>query len=413
MISCLLLSTVHQAERDGPLVESEEDIMSAQICEHALLCATGVSQDISSRMVTGRSLCNAQHTMQGPQMICFLSDILKSIPCGPNREKFVENYRHVRKLGGEDVNESQKYWEIIWAEQNEDPLTQSACFFSGMLSAPGNLDYVLETWRKLSENLNRSHYAVFGSMFALYLIAWTIQNWVEKNGSDPEHVDYIPLAYHKSRRIPRTKKGAMKLVKHCIKETKGVVDFVLKPYFDITMLRWKFEIKCDSGTLNETGASCLLKGVDETFQKCWSLKQDWMKADAFGAMVSAVNLKIEIALYFKGRGQNDKFHSIKREAMHFLNCLNEYFENNQSLITIYDCAWLFSVRSKCFRVDDNETDAQLCAEHSACNYLKCSRYWRAVEEAEFSGNRKLIKHCKRECLQSELSGIMPTNTNVL
>ena len=87
------------------------------------------------------------------------------------------------------------------------------------------------------------------------------------------------------------------------------------------MLRWKFEIECDSGTLNETAASSYLKSIDETFKKCWFQNQDWMKADTFGAMVSAVNLKIEIgnALFFKGRGQNDKFCSIKGEAMDFLN----------------------------------------------------------------------------------------------
>ena len=122
-----------------------------------------------------------------------------------------------------------------------------------------------------------------------------------------------------------------------------------------------------------------------------------MKADAFGAMVSAVNLKIEIALYFKEREQNDEFHSIKGDAMRFLNPLNEYFKDNHSLITIYDCAWLFSVRSKCFHIDDYKTEARQCAEHSARNYLESSRYWRAVEEAELSGNRRLIECCRRAC----------------
>ena len=365
----------------------------------------GVSQDVSSKMVTGRSAlpCIALRPMRGPRMICFLNDVLKSIYYGPHRETFAVRYQHMRRVGGANVHMSQEFWRIIWAKQNEDPLIQSMYFFSGMLSAPDNLEYVLETWGKLSEKLNRCNNPKVGSMFALYLVAWTIRNWVGENGSHPELSDCIPLPYHTPIPIPRTKEGAMRLVAYCIEETKDIINFVLTPYFYITVLRWKFEIERDLGTLNETAVSCFLKGIDETFEKCWSLNKDWMKADAFGAMVSAVNLKIEIALYYKERGQNDKFRSIKGKAMRFLNPLNEYFEDNHSLITIYDCAWLFSVRSKCFRIDDYETEARHCAEHSARNYLKSSRYWRAVEEAELSGNMTLIECCRRACPQSELS----------
>ena len=365
----------------------------------------GVSQDVSSKMVTGRAdlPCIAQHPMRGPRMICFLNDILKSIHYGPHRERFAVRYLHMRKVGGADVRKSQELWKIIWAKHNENPLIQSMYFFSGMLSAPENLKYVLKTWAKLSEELNRSNNAIVGSLFALYLVAWTIRNWVGENGSHPEHVDCIPLPYHKSLCIPRTKEGAMRLVEYCIEETKDVINFVLTPYFYITMLRWKYEIEHDSGTLNETAASRYLKSIDETFEKCWFQNRDWMKADAFGAMVSAVNLKIEIARYFRRRKQSDKFCSIKGEAMDLLNPLIKYFEDNHSLITIYDCAWLFSVRSKCFRVDGYETEARHCAEHSAHNYLESSRYWRAVEEAKLSGNSELIKCCMSACPQSESS----------
>ena len=358
----------------------------------------GVSQDVSSKMVTGKSnlLCITHHSMQGPRKICFLSDILKS-------DRIPVRYLYIRKVGGANVQMSQEFWKIIWAKSNENPLVQGMYFFSGMLSAPDNLEYILETWRKLSEKLNRSNSSIVGSMFALYLVAWTIRNWVRENGSHPELRDCIPLPCHTSICIRRTKEGAMRLVEYCIKETEDIINFFLTPYFDITVLRWKFEIEHDSGTLNETAVSYFLKGIDETFGKCKALDRDWMKADAFGAMVSAVNLTIEIALYFKGRGQNDKFRSIKGEAMCFLIHLNEYFEVNQSLITIYDCAWLFSVRSKRFRIDDNKTKAQECAEQSAHKYLKSSRYWRAVEEAELSGNMRLIERCKKACPQSELS----------
>ena len=331
--------------------DNEQEVFYAIECTEY-----GVSQDVSSKMVIGQAdlSCIAQHPMRGPRMICFLNDILKSIHYGPHRERFARKYLHMRKVGGANVRESQELWKIIWAKQNENPLIQSMYFFSGMLSAPENLEYVLITWTKLSEKLNRSNNAIVGSLFALYLVAWTINNWVGKNGSDPEHIDCITLPYHRTLCIPRTKEGAMRLVEYCIEETKDVINFVLTPYFHITVFRWKFEIERDSGTLNETAASRYLKSIDETFEKCWFQNRDWMKADAFGAMVSAVNLKIEIALYFRRREQNDKFCRIKGEAMDFLNPLNEYFEDNHSLITIYDCAWLSSVRSKFFYIDGYE-----------------------------------------------------------
>ena len=356
--------------------DNEQDVSYPEECTEY-----SVSQDSSSIMVTGRSdlPCIAQHPIRGPRMICFHRDILKS-----NKDIFPMRYLHMRKVGGANVQMSQTFWEIILAKQNENPLIQSMYFFCGMLSAPENLAYVLITWTELSEKLKRSNSAIIGSLFGLYLVAWTINNWVGKNGSDPECIHCIPLPYHRSLRIPRTKEGAMRLVEYCIEETKDVINFVLTPYFYITVLRWKFEIQRDSDTLNETAASCILEDIDKTFRKCWFLNRDWMKADAFGAMVSVVYLEFEIACYFQRRGQNDKFRSIKGEAMDLLSLLNKYFEDNHSLITIYDCAWLFSVRSKCFRINGYETEARHWAWHSAHNYLESNRYWRAVEEDELS-----------------------------
>ena len=210
-----------------------------EVCYSKECTDYGVTQDVSSKLVTGRTdlPCIALHPMQGLRLICFLNDVLESIYYDPHREKFVVRYLHTRKVDRANVHMSQEFWKIIWAKQNENRLIQSIYFFNGMLSAPDNLDYVLETWGELSEKLNRSNNAIVGSMFALYLVAWTIRNWVGENGSHPEHFDCIPLPYHRPLRIPRTKEGAMRLVEYCIEETKDVINFVLTPFFYITVLR--------------------------------------------------------------------------------------------------------------------------------------------------------------------------------
>ena len=62
MISCLLLSTdshlVHQAERDGPLVKSEDDVMAAHSSEPSRLCATDkpTEKELCTHVTTKQSI---------------------------------------------------------------------------------------------------------------------------------------------------------------------------------------------------------------------------------------------------------------------------------------------------------------------------------------------------------------------
>jgi hypothetical protein len=126
---------------------------------------------------------------------------------------------------------------------------------------------------------------------------------------------------------------------------------------------------------------------------CKEFDRDWMIADSFGAKVSAVYLKIEIALCcFSDR---HRYLSIKEEALRLLDDLNRYFKVNQAMISKYDKAWFLSVQAKRFRlVERNEAKAKEYARNSAHRYIECGRNWRAVEEARCSGDLHLITFCK-------------------
>ena len=188
----------------------------------------------------------------------------------------------------------------------------------------------------------------------------------------------------------------MTLIDYCISQTDNITDFILKPYFHIAKCRWEFEQYRSQQSQQSPNGTCtcivnLLKHIDATIQMCQEFDQDWMIADSFGAMVSAVNLTIEIALCcFSDQ------HSVMGRALRLLDNLNKYFEDNQkALISKYDEAWLLSVQAKRFRlVERNEAKAKEYARNSAHRYIECGRNWRAVEEARCSGDLHLITFCK-------------------
>ena len=188
----------------------------------------------------------------------------------------------------------------------------------------------------------------------------------------------------------------MELINYCIRQTEFMSNFVLKPYFHITKLRWEFEYKRFTGDLDESVAKALLKGIDEMVQLCYSFDHEWMRIDSFGAMVSAINLKIEIAICFEKRIRDAyMFRSLKEEADGNLKMLTEYFERNRSKIPIYDEAWLYSVQSKFYRMIGADSQAHRYAERAARLYLECGRHWRALEEAEHTGDTNLIRYCQK------------------
>ena len=97
-----------------------------------------------------------------------------------------------------------------------------------MTSAPENLDYILQTWYNISHQLIRGNSFEIGSLFGLYLIAWTIYNCAEY-GSLPNNTESILLLGQ--LKITLSKNGAMKRIDYCIRQAEFMSDFVLKPYF--------------------------------------------------------------------------------------------------------------------------------------------------------------------------------------
>ena len=261
-----------------------------------------------------------------------------------------------------------------------------------MVSAPEYLDYILQTWNDVSYQLIRGNSFEIGSLMTFYLIAWTIYNCAEY-GHLPKDTEYILLL--RPWKITLSKKGAMKLIDYCLEKMEFMSDFVCKPYFHITRLRWQFEYKCFKGNLDESEAKTILRGIDETVQLCNSFKQDWMKLDSFGAMGSAIKLKMEIALHFKDRLHNiEWFHTLVSETKIELKDYVKYFERNRSNIPLYDEAWLRCIQSKFHRMIDATQEAQHYAKLTAPLYLECGRHWRALEEAKHSGDSNLIEYCQ-------------------
>ena len=315
-------------------------------------------------------------------------DLLQSMTCF-SQEDFDIKYRYIRILGATNAEESQLVSQRYLAKQDEDPFFKCMYFLCGIVSAPGNLDYVLETQHDLAYQLERSNSWCLGSLFAFYNTAWTIYNCSEYSNI-PNPMPYILLLLPKH--ISLTKEGATTLIDYCISQTDNITDFIFKPYFHITKCRWEFEQYRSQQALNSTHVETLLEHIDATIQMCKEFNRDWMIADSFGAKVSAVYLKLEIALCcFSDR---KRYLSIKEEALRLLDDLNRYFKVNQAMISKYDKAWFLSVQAKRFRLEGNVAKAQECARNSAHRYIECGRNWRAIEEAQYTGDACLIKYCK-------------------
>ena len=292
-------------------------------------------------------------------------------------------------MGGSNIEESQLVSKYQLAKPDEDPFFKCVYFFCGNVSAPGNLDYILKNQRDLAYQLERSNSWSIGSLFALYITAWTIYNY-SRHSNALNTTPYILLLH--PLQISLTTEGAMTLIDYCISQTDNVTDFILKPYIHITKCRWEFEQYKSQQALTRTRIEALLEHTDATIQMCKGFDQEWMIADSFGAMVSVVNLKIEIALCCFS--DQDIFLSIKGKALHLLDGLTRYFEVNRALMSKYDEAWLLCVQSKRFRLEGNEAKAKEYTRNSAHRYIECGRNWRAVEEARHTGDVRLITYCE-------------------
>ena len=310
----------------------------------------------------------------------FYHDILKSTSCTP--QTFEVGYRHIRKEGMTDIKLSEEFWKLVQVNPQAHPLLKCVYFCLGMTSAPENLDYILQTWNGLYQQLKilSDESLEIGCLFGLYLIAWTIYNCAEYKYL-PSKLSAESRQWLKQRNITLNKAGAVKLIDDCIGKMNSMSSFPLKPFFHITKLRWDFEERRFKRNLDESKAETLLQRIREVVQLRNSFDQEWMRIDSFGAIGSAINLKIEIAIWFKEKSQGaSKFGSLMEEADGDLKMLTEYFEKKHSVIPIYDEAWLYSVQSKFCRMTGEKSQAHRYAERAADLYQKCGRPWRAKEE---------------------------------
>ena len=342
------------------------------------------TQGSSSEMV----LCKGSHLHpKGPPQVPFTSLISSEI------------YRLIRKEGMTNIQLSRESLEQVWDKPEADPFVKLVHFSHGMTSAPQNLRYNLQAWYDISHqvsNIGGNSFEI-GSLFALYLIAWTIYNCAEY-GPLPNNSETILLLRQLNFTLSRD--GAMELIDYCIniRETKSMSNFPLTPYFYITKLRWEFEIMRFMGDLDVAKLNTLLQDIAEVVKECSSFDHEWMEIDSFGARASALNLTIEIAICFEERIRDPyMFRSLKEKVCGNLKTLTEYFERHRSDIPIYDEAWLYSVQSKFYRINGADSQAHCYAKRAAHRYLECGRHWRALEEAEHTRDTNLIRYCQSAC----------------
>jgi hypothetical protein len=96
-------------------------------------------------------------------------------------------------LGATDVEESQLVNQGYLAKQDGDPFFKCVYLFCGIVSAPENLDFILRTQYELATQLERKDSWCLGSLFALYITAWTIYNYSEYSNDPNTTSDYLSL----------------------------------------------------------------------------------------------------------------------------------------------------------------------------------------------------------------------------
>ena len=315
-----------------------------------------------------------------------LQYMLQRISCGS--ERFVEQYRHCRKLLGNSVEAAHKAWHTLMGQGSVHPVIKACALSFSVISTPDTAAYLQKHWLDLQQQMDhRTPDYLMARFMCEYALAWAM--WGQDLGT------------------------ALAIVKAGYNDMKKLnpENFFLAPYYTVTIGRWIYEDHAHNAYMTYDVIMEVLGYADETFRLISTLEEDWARIDTFGAKLSALHLLILIANYCYNHPADfpEFYEPLCLRIGHLYTEISEEFTELQkhSGIVLYDQAWFHSVsatyhlfaRNTATTQEDKDrlySFAQLSIAQSARLYDRNGRWWRSQEEAKRGGDPDSIrKYAKR------------------
>ena len=315
-----------------------------------------------------------------------LQYLLQRISC--RRETFVEQYRHCRKLLGNNVEAAHEHWHTLMAQGSVHPVIKACALSFSVISTPETTAYMQKHWLDLWHRMDhRSPDYQMVHLMCQYAVAWAM--WGQDLGT--------ALA------IVKAGYNYMKM--------RNPANFFLAPYYTVTIGRWIYEAKARNGDMTYNDIAEVLEYADETLQLITTLEEDWARIDTFGAKLSALHLFMLVANYCYNHPLDvPEFYEPLCPIIDdlYTEISEEFSEIQQhSEIVLYDRAWFHSVSATYYLFARNAATTQEEKEHlydrgqhsialSARFYDRNGRYWRSCEEAQRGDNPdSILEYSKR------------------
>ena len=282
-----------------------------------------------------------------------------------NRKELIDTYLKFRQLLGNDVRSSHKTWEELKAS-NAHPLLKLAGLAFGVISTPQTTSYMEQLWDQLQEHMDPdSPDAIIARAMIDYALSWACHR------EDLGKALNIVTAFYEEM------------------ENGDASNFFLAPCYTVTIGRWTYDANCHH--LSDKVIEEVKYYAYKTLGQLRSLKDEWAIIDAFGMKLNAMVLLLRVKKYYTNNSLSVE--NLERDIKNLLGELQRTLSHPK--ITTYDEAGFYSVSKLIF---ENENNEEFCrrAKEAAKLYRKNGRIWRAVEEAELSGDKELLQELSDE-----------------
>ena len=281
------------------------------------------------------------------------------------RKELIDTYLRFRQLLGNDVRMSHKAWEELQAT-NAHPLLKVVGLAFGVISTPETTSYMEQLWDQLREHMDQdSPDAIIARAMMDYARAW---------------------AYH------REDLGkALNIVTAFYEEMENgdSSNFFLAPCYTVTIGRWIYDANCHR--LSDKVIEDVKYYACKTLRQIRSLKDEWAIIDTFGMKLNAMVLLLRVKRYYTANSLGVE--NLEGDIEDLLGELQRTLSHPK--ITTYDKAGFYSV-SKLFLENVNKEEFCRRAKLSAKLFRQNGRIWRALEEAELSGDAELLRELLNE-----------------
>ena len=282
-----------------------------------------------------------------------------------NRKELIDTYLRFRQLLGNDVRMSHKAWEELQAT-NAHPLLKVVGLAFGVISTPETSSYMEQLWDQLREHMDQdSPDAIIARAMIDYALAW---------------------AYHR-----KDLGKALNIVKAFYKEMENgdSNNFFLAPCYTVTIGRWTYD--ANRHRLSDKVIEEVKGYAYKTLSQLKSLKDEWAIIDTFGMKLNATLLLLRVKKYYTDNSLSVE--NLERDIEDLLGELERTLSHPK--ITTYDKAGFCSVSKLIF---ENVNKKEFCrrAKEAAKLFRQNGRIWRAVEEAELSGDKELVQKLLKE-----------------